>query len=183
LPDPARLLIERGLKHLPVIDADGALVGSSAGALVGIVSRADLIKTFLRSDDDIRNAVVTDVFFQVLWADPTQVDIAVTDGIVTSPAASGSAVPSRSLKTSSVASTSSWTSSPRWATASTTAASPPGPPHEHLTIQRNPYPRHDLSRSGHPPTSATHSRRHRRSPLLSGMPKWAASARTRLSCA
>lgn len=31
----------------------------------------------------IRETVLTDVFFHVLWTDPTQVDVSVTDGIVT----------------------------------------------------------------------------------------------------
>lgn len=75
LAETARRLTEYELKHLPVIDNNGALIG--------IVSRADLIRTFLRTDDEIREAVLDDVFFQVLWTDRSQVDVSVTDGIVT----------------------------------------------------------------------------------------------------
>jgi CBS domain-containing protein len=75
MADAARRMLEHRLKHLPVIDGNGALVG--------IVSRADLIRTFLRTDGEIRDAVLNDVFLHVLWTDPTQVDVSVTDGIVT----------------------------------------------------------------------------------------------------
>jgi CBS domain-containing protein len=42
----ARQMHSRGFKRLPVVD--------EAGLLVGIVSRGDLLKVFLRSDDDMR---------------------------------------------------------------------------------------------------------------------------------
>ena len=63
------------MKHLPVIDG--------SGVLVGVVSRGVLVRTFVRSDDEIRGAVLTEVFLHVLWIDAGQVDVSVTDGIVT----------------------------------------------------------------------------------------------------
>ncbi|OLT01328.1 hypothetical protein BJF90_32195 [Pseudonocardia sp. CNS-004] len=75
LAEAARRMIEHDVKHLPVIN--------DAGELVGIVSRADLVRAFVRSDDEIRRTVVNEVFRHVLWVDPTEVEVAVTDGIVT----------------------------------------------------------------------------------------------------
>lgn len=75
LPEAARRMIEHDVKHLPVID--------HAGALVGVVSRADLVRAFVRSDDEIRDAVVNEVFRHILWVDPTEVEVTITDGIVT----------------------------------------------------------------------------------------------------
>src|SRR5690606_11226338 len=43
--DAARLMHEKGVKRLPVVDTEGRLRG--------IVSRRDLLKVFLRSDHDI----------------------------------------------------------------------------------------------------------------------------------
>jgi CBS domain-containing protein len=75
LAEAARRMTEHEVKHLPVVD--------STGALVGVVSRADLLTAFLRTDEDIRDEVLTDVFAHVLWADPGELDVSVTDGIVT----------------------------------------------------------------------------------------------------
>ena len=47
-----------------------------------MVSRGDLLKVFVRSDDDIRADVLGEVFVHLLWADPTEVDVRVRDGIV-----------------------------------------------------------------------------------------------------
>jgi CBS domain-containing protein len=73
--EAARLLDRTGVKQLPVTDVDGALVG--------ILSRRDLLKVFLRDDDEIREEVMREVFMRALWADPTQVQVSVQDGIVT----------------------------------------------------------------------------------------------------
>lgn len=75
LAQAAARMIEHEVKHLPVIDG--------AGVLVGVVSRGDLVRVFLRDDDQIREDVLTDVFLHVLWTDATEVDVSVTDGIVT----------------------------------------------------------------------------------------------------
>jgi CBS domain-containing protein len=75
LAEAAGRMTEHEVKHLPVVDPDGTLLG--------IVSRADVIRTFLRTDDDIRVAVLDDVFRDVLSVPPTDVDVSVRDGIVT----------------------------------------------------------------------------------------------------
>jgi CBS domain-containing protein len=69
----ARLLRHHGIKRLPVVEN---------GRLVGIVSRADVLKTYLRSDDDIRNDVLDGVIRGTMWMDPAQFDVAVADGVV-----------------------------------------------------------------------------------------------------
>lgn len=73
--EAAREMARRQVKRLPVLDEDGRLVG--------IVARADLLKTFLRADDEIRQEVISEVLVRVLWADPERFDVTVRDGIVT----------------------------------------------------------------------------------------------------
>lgn len=71
----ARLMRKYGVKRLPVVDADGVLVG--------IVSRSDLLKPFLRSDEAIREAVVQDIMRDSMCVDPQSVDVRVQGGVVT----------------------------------------------------------------------------------------------------
>lgn len=71
----ARTMRKYGVKRLPVVDADGVLVG--------IVSRGDLLKPFLRSDEAIREAIVQDIVRDSMCVDPQCVDVRVTDGVVT----------------------------------------------------------------------------------------------------
>ena len=69
----ARMLAD-GVNRLPVIEGD---------TLVGIVSRADLVRAFARSDTEIRREIETEVVKQILWLDPVHLDVDVTDGVVT----------------------------------------------------------------------------------------------------
>ncbi|MGZ8629486.1 MAG: CBS domain-containing protein [Actinomycetota bacterium] len=71
--DAARLMHERGVKRLPVVDLDGRIVG--------IVSRMDLLAEFLRDDDDIRTEVVR-VLVDDLGLPPEAVLVLVDDGVV-----------------------------------------------------------------------------------------------------
>jgi CBS-domain-containing membrane protein len=73
--EAARLMDRARVKRLPVVDADGELVG--------IVSRRDLLSVFLRLDEAIRGEVVDDVFRRVLFVEPPQVSVEVHDGVVT----------------------------------------------------------------------------------------------------
>jgi CBS-domain-containing membrane protein len=73
--EAARLLHRHGIKRMPVVDP--------AGPLLGIVSRADLLKVFLRSDAEIAQEVRQDVLVRALWVDPDTVTVKVRDGIVT----------------------------------------------------------------------------------------------------
>jgi CBS domain-containing protein len=73
--EAARLLHRHGVKRLPVVDP--------AGPLLGIVSRADLLKVFLRPDDEIAADVRQEVLVRSLWVDPDSVGVDVRDGVVT----------------------------------------------------------------------------------------------------
>jgi CBS domain-containing protein len=73
--EAARLLHRHRIKRLPVLDP--------AGPLLGIVSRADLLKVFLRSDAQIAQEVRQDVLRRALWVDPDTVGVEVDDGVVT----------------------------------------------------------------------------------------------------
>jgi CBS-domain-containing membrane protein len=57
--EAARLLHRHGVKRLPVVDP--------AGPLLGIVSRADLLKVFLHSDADIAREVRQQVLMRAMW--------------------------------------------------------------------------------------------------------------------
>jgi len=73
LTTAASLLHRRGLKRLPVVDGEGRLVG--------IISRADLLKVFLRSDDEIRRDVLANLTASGVTADMDR--ISVNGGVVT----------------------------------------------------------------------------------------------------
>ncbi|HBW18187.1 MAG: CBS domain-containing protein [Streptosporangiaceae bacterium] len=71
----ARMLHRHGVRRLVVLDADGWLAG--------IVTPSDLLKVYLRSDDDIRAEVLDEVITDYLGANPDLVRVAVSDGVVT----------------------------------------------------------------------------------------------------
>ncbi|MBG0825206.1 CBS domain-containing protein [Planomonospora sp. ID91781] len=71
----ARMMDRHGVKRLPVVASDGTLVG--------IVSRRDVIRVFVRSDAEIERRVRDDVIVRNLWADPEAVRITSREGIVT----------------------------------------------------------------------------------------------------
>jgi CBS-domain-containing membrane protein len=73
--DAARVMDARQVKRLPVVDEQGRLIG--------IVSRRDLLRTFLQPDAAIRDEVVEQVLRKVLWVEPTEVNVEVHDGVVT----------------------------------------------------------------------------------------------------
>jgi predicted transcriptional regulator len=75
LPEAARLLHRQGIKRLPVVDP--------AGPLLGIVSRANLLKVFLRADADIAQEIRQEVLLRAMWVNPDPIVIDVSDGIVT----------------------------------------------------------------------------------------------------
>jgi CBS-domain-containing membrane protein len=70
----ARQLNRRGVRRLFVVDH---------GRLVGVVSRRDLLRMFLRSDEEIQADVEREVFQRVLWADLAAVAVSVNRGMVT----------------------------------------------------------------------------------------------------
>lgn len=73
LPGAARILAGAKVRRLFVVDG---------GQLVGVVSRRDLLTTFLRTDADLRATVDRDVFGHVLHANPDSVLATVERGVV-----------------------------------------------------------------------------------------------------
>lgn len=71
--DAARLMHERRVKRLPVVDLEGRIVG--------IVSRMDLLAEFLRDDDDIKTEVCR-VLTDDLDIVADQILVLVDDGVV-----------------------------------------------------------------------------------------------------
>jgi len=74
LGEAAQRMHRAEVKRLPVIDADGHLVG--------IVSRADLLRVFLREDAEIAREIREDVIRRTLWIDPDTIRIVVREGVV-----------------------------------------------------------------------------------------------------
>ena len=70
----ARLMYTRKVKRLPVIDANGHLVG--------IISRADVLSVFDRTDEEIR-AEIGELLRDEFLVDPHAFDVTVKDGVVT----------------------------------------------------------------------------------------------------
>jgi CBS domain-containing protein len=58
-------------------------VTGDAGQLVGIVSRADLLRLYARADTEIREDVINHVLRRTLWIDTSQVQVDVHAGVVT----------------------------------------------------------------------------------------------------
>lgn len=71
--EAARLMTQHHVNRLPVVD------GST---LVGIVSRADLVRAFQRDDETIEREIADDVLLSTLWIAPGSIDIEVDEGVV-----------------------------------------------------------------------------------------------------
>jgi CBS domain-containing protein len=69
----AALMYDRGLKRLPVVD--------TAGRLVGIISRIDVLAVFDRLDEEIRDEIISQVIPRL--SEPSWYSVIVKDGIVT----------------------------------------------------------------------------------------------------
>jgi CBS-domain-containing membrane protein len=74
LSEAAKLMHERGVKRLPVVD--------DSQRLVGIVSRTDLLRVYLRPDEQIREEITEGLLRRTLWIDPVSVEVDVIDGVV-----------------------------------------------------------------------------------------------------
>jgi CBS domain-containing protein len=70
----ARLMAERGVNRLPVVD--------EGGKLVGILARGDVVRAFARSDEEVAVEVRENVVEGILGLDPKTVEVAVEDGEV-----------------------------------------------------------------------------------------------------
>ncbi|MFE7855555.1 CBS domain-containing protein [Streptomyces sp. NPDC101209] len=81
--EAARIMARRHVKRLPVVD--------SVGILQGVVSRSDLLKVFLRDDEEIADEVRHSVLGHLPITTPLTVTVA--DGVVTL----GGVLPDRTL--------------------------------------------------------------------------------------
>lgn len=72
IPEAARLLARHRIKRLPVVDD---------GRLIGIASRSDLLRLFVRDDEEIRQEIVEEVFHGPMLVAPNAILVTVQDGI------------------------------------------------------------------------------------------------------
>jgi CBS domain-containing protein len=72
--EAATVMIEEGVNRLPVIDDEERLIG--------IITRADLVRAFVRSDPEIEQEIRDDVIRRTLWLEPDTMHIEVTGGEV-----------------------------------------------------------------------------------------------------
>ena len=71
----ARVMRDRRLKRLPVVDADGSLIG--------IVSRVDLLSVYDRRDTDVQAEIMTQIIVDEFTLDPANFAVTVSAGVVT----------------------------------------------------------------------------------------------------
>jgi CBS domain-containing protein len=75
VPEAARLMDRHQSRFLLVTGEDGKLVG--------VVSARDLLRVFLRPDEDIKAEVINDVLSRYQGTSPVLIRVDVTDGVVT----------------------------------------------------------------------------------------------------
>lgn len=68
----ARIMCEHHVNRLPVVTDE---------KLVGIVTRADLVRAFTRTDAEIEQELTKDVLDRTMWIDPGKVEIDVRNGV------------------------------------------------------------------------------------------------------
>ncbi|WP_306193180.1 MULTISPECIES: CBS domain-containing protein [unclassified Streptomyces] len=75
LAEAARIMAQRRVKRLPVVNEQGMLEG--------VVSRGDLLKVFLRTDDDIAEEIRREVVVPLFPSLAERIQVTVSDGLVT----------------------------------------------------------------------------------------------------
>jgi CBS domain-containing protein len=70
----ASIMIEEGVNRLPVIDDEERLIG--------IITRADLVRAFVRSDAEVEREIRDDVIRRTLWIEPDTIQVEVEGGEV-----------------------------------------------------------------------------------------------------
>ncbi|HEX9093181.1 MAG TPA: CBS domain-containing protein, partial [Coriobacteriia bacterium] len=73
LREAAALMVDARVNRLPVVDG---------GRLVGIVTRADLVRAYLRSDEELATVIAHEVVRDTMWIEPESIGISVTEGVV-----------------------------------------------------------------------------------------------------
>ena len=72
--EAATTMIEARVNRLPVVDDERRLIG--------IVTRADLVRAFIRSDDELEREIREDVLRRAMWIEPGVVGVEVVGGEV-----------------------------------------------------------------------------------------------------
>lgn len=75
ITEAARLMQERNVRRLVVVD--------SAGRIAGVVSRSDLLQVFLRTDEDLREEVVQKILPSLVPDDAEAVEVDVRSNVIT----------------------------------------------------------------------------------------------------
>ncbi|WP_028799800.1 CBS domain-containing protein [Streptomyces sp. 142MFCol3.1] len=75
LAEAARIMAQRKIKRLPVVN--------DVGLLEGIVSRADLLKVFLREDEDLAEEVRHEVIDRLFPLSADHIQVEASEGVVT----------------------------------------------------------------------------------------------------
>jgi CBS domain-containing protein len=71
--DAASLMLDLGIDRLPVLSGE---------ELVGIVTRADLVRAFVRTDEELEREIREEILLQTLWIDSRGLGISVRNGHV-----------------------------------------------------------------------------------------------------
>lgn len=72
--EAAAIMTSRRINRLPVVDG---------GRMIGIVTRADLLRAYLRTDEELADTIRNEVLLRILWLDPAGFDVSVHDGEAT----------------------------------------------------------------------------------------------------
>src|SRR6266496_3618242 len=70
----ASLMLDRQVNRLPVVDRDSKLVG--------IVTRADLVRAFLHTDEALERQILDEVLLHELWLNPDEFRVSIDGGEV-----------------------------------------------------------------------------------------------------
>ncbi len=73
--EAAARMLDDAVNRLPVVDDEGKLVG--------IVTRADLVRAFTRSDGEIEMEIRKELISRTFWLQPTDLEVLVREGEVT----------------------------------------------------------------------------------------------------
>jgi len=71
--EAAALMLDSAVNRLPVVDD---------GRLVGLVARSDLVRAFVRTDEEILREIREDVIGRTFWMEPGEVAVTVENGEV-----------------------------------------------------------------------------------------------------